>query len=125
LEARLTEEFRSIPKLAELWAGLLVGPMAALIQLEINYALVLWACATGRVWGLHLVSLLALLLTVFTGVLSYRNWRRMRNRGEVDDVGTIGRSLLMAEVGLLICVLMGLVIIAQWIPIIIHGPCER
>jgi hypothetical protein len=110
---------------AELWLGVLLPPLAVLSQLECNYALVLWACRTGREWPLHLVSLLALLVTLFALLLSHRNWRRLGASWEVEGAGAIPRSRYMAVVGLLISLLMSLVIVAQWIPVFIYGPCQR
>ena len=109
--------------LGELWAGVLVGPIAALTQQEVNYALVLWACANSRTLPLHLVSFIALFVTVVSGVLAYRQWRRLRV--PEDSGGPVGRGHFMAAVGVMTSILMSLVIVAQWISIIIHGPCDR
>lgn len=118
------EHFTKGPGVVELWFGVLAGPLAALTQLEANYALVLWACGTGREWSLHLVSLLALLVTVAAGLIAFYNWRRVRANLE-DGGGPVSRSRLMAGVGALISALISLVIIAQWLPVFIYGPCER
>ncbi|PYS73477.1 MAG: hypothetical protein DMF69_04725 [Acidobacteria bacterium] len=111
--------------LSELWAGVLIGPVAALTQLEINYALVLWACSHSRSWPLHLVSLLLLGFTVFAGFLAYKNWRRLADLAAEDSGDTLSRSRFMAAVGTLISAYMALVIAAQWVPVFIYGPCQR
>jgi hypothetical protein len=108
-----------------LWAGVLAGPLATLTQLQANYALVLWACGAGRVWALHLVALLALVVTVAVGLLSWRNWRRAGGGWDDEGAGVVPRSRFMAIVGALISVLAALVVIAQWIPIFVHDPCQR
>lgn len=108
-----------------LWAGVLAGPLAMLIQLQVNYALVLWACGAGREWALHLTALLALVVTVAGGSLSWRNRRRMGAGWEDEGAGVIPRSRFMAVVGVLASVLFALVIVAQWIPIFVYGPCDR
>jgi hypothetical protein len=108
-----------------LWAGVLAGPLATLVQLQVNYALVLWACGAGREWALHLVSLLALLATVAGGLLSWRNRRRAGGGWEDEGAGVVPRSRFMAVVGVLISALTALVVIAQWIPVFVYGPCER
>jgi hypothetical protein len=94
-----------------------------LMQLEINYALVLWSCATGHAWPLHLVSVFALLVTVLAGFLVYRIWRRLTTNE--DSGGPLARSRFMAAVGILMSLLMAAVIVAQWLPVFIHNPCER
>ncbi len=121
--ARATTELKSDATLGELWAGVLVGPLAALMQLEVNYALVLWACSHRSTWPLHLVSILALLLTIAAGLLPLRLWQRLAVAE--DGPGPQGRAKLMAVVGLLISIMMSLVIIAQWLAVFIHDPCER
>jgi hypothetical protein len=50
-----------------LWTGILAGPAAWLLQFEINYALVPWACATGHLFALRLVTLGGLLLAAAGG----------------------------------------------------------
>jgi hypothetical protein len=70
VQANATADLKSGVGVGELWAGVLVGPTAMLLQLEINYALVLWSCATGHTWPLHLVSVLALLFTMVAGLLA-------------------------------------------------------
>lgn len=108
-----------------LWAGVLAGPLATLTQLQVNYALVLWACGAGRVWALHLVALLALVVSVAAGLLSWRNRRRAGGGWESEGAGVVPRSRFMAVVGILISALAALVVVAQWLPIFIHEPCQR
>jgi hypothetical protein len=119
------KDFKEGAAPAALWAGVLAGPLATLTQLQVNYALVLWACGAGREWALHLVALLALLVTVGGGLLSWRNWRRAGSGWEDDGAGVVPRSRFMAAVGVLISALIALVVVAQWIPIFVYGPCER
>ena len=122
-QANAAEDLKSGAGVGELWAGVLVGPTAMLFQLEANYALVLWACRTGHTWPLHVVSLFALLATIVAGVLAYGVWFRLNT--EEDSGGPFARSRFMAAVGILISLLMAAVIVAQWLPVFIHHPCER
>jgi hypothetical protein len=125
MNTRAGENFKSGAGAASLWCGLLLGPLAALSQLEGNYALVLRSCSAGRKWPLHLVSLTAIAITVFAWTLSYRHWRRLGGTWEDDGAGAVPRARFMAAIGILISVIMLLVIIAQWIPVFIYGPCHR
>ena len=125
MKSKVAEDFKEGAGATSLWAGLLAGPMAMLTQLEVNYALVLWACSAGRERALHLVALLALILTIAGGLLSWRNWRRAGATWEDEGAGVIPRSRFMALVGVLISGLTALVVIAQWIPIFIYGPCQK
>ena len=123
VQANAAADLKSGAGVGELWAGVLVGPTAMLLQLETNYALVLWACQTGHTWPLHVVSLVALLATIVAGVLAYGVWFRFNS--EEDAGGPVARSRFMSAVGILISLIMAAVIVAQWLPIFIHHPCER
>ncbi len=123
MEANVARDLKTGTALGELWAGVLVGPIAALTQQQVNYTLVLWACANSRTLPLHLVSFLALFVTVVSGILVYRQWTRLQ--ASEDSGGPVARGRFMAAVGMLTSLLMSLVIIAQWLSIIIHGPCDR
>jgi hypothetical protein len=126
VEAQAAEEFKKGAGPGALWAGMLAGPLAMLIELQVNYALVNWACGAARwEWALHAVAFLALLVTVAGGLLSWRNWRRAGAEWEDEGAGVMPRSRFMAAVGVLISALLALVVVAQWIPIFIYGPCQR
>jgi len=122
---RTAEDLQSGGAAAALWCGILLGPIAALSQLEANYALVLWACGAGRDWPLHLVSIVAILVTLFAGLLAHRVWKRVGSRWEDEGPGAVPRARFMAAIGMLISVVMLLVIVAQWIPVFIYGSCQR
>ena len=119
------EQFKEGAGPGALWAGVLVGPVAALVQLQANYALVLWACGANREWPLHLVSALALLAAVGAGLLSWRNWRLAGAGWEDRGAGVIHRSRFMSAVGMLVSAHAALVILAQWLAVFAYGPCER
>ena len=123
MEANVSTELKADATIGELWAGVLVGPIAALIQLQVNYALVLWSCSHRSTWPLHLVSVLALLATIVAGLLPYRI--RERIRIDEDGAGPAARTKLMAVVGILISILSSLLIIAQWLAVFIYDPCQR
>ena len=125
MDSDVVKDFKEGAAPAALWAGVLAGPLATLTQLQVNYALVLWACGAGSEWALHLVALLALLVTVAAGLLSWRNWRRAGGSWEDEGAGIVPRSRFMAAVGVLISAFIVLVVVAQWIPIFVYGPCER
>jgi hypothetical protein len=112
-------------RLSVLWFGILAGPMAMLIQLQANYALELLACDLRQKWFLHLVALLALVISASSALLSWSAWRRAGSSWEEDGDGGIPRIRFMAGIGILMGVLFSLTIIAQWIPIFIYSPCLR
>jgi hypothetical protein len=125
MAATVTESLKSGTRVVELWLGILLGPFAALSQLQANYALVGWACVAGRSWPLHVIALSAAAMATLAAFVAYRNWLRLGPRWKEDGPGVFPRSRFMAALGVLISLLMLLVIIAQWIPVFIYGPCQR
>jgi hypothetical protein len=104
------------------WVGVLAGPIASLLNLQVSYMLVPWACASGAHGALYLVPMGALLLTALGGSFAWRVWQRT-GRDRPGD-GAAARSRLLAVLGLLTSALFALVIIAQAIPTFILSPCQ-
>ncbi|HEX8285563.1 MAG TPA: hypothetical protein VF588_19565 [Pyrinomonadaceae bacterium] len=125
MSAEATGEFKEGAGPLTLWACVLAGPLAALTQLQANYALVLWACGSGQTWALHLVSLLALVVAAGAGLLAWRNWRRAGALWEDDGAGVLPRSRFMSVVGMLVSAHSALVVVAQWIAVFVFSPCQR
>jgi len=84
-----------------LWFGILAGPLAFLLNLQLSYMLVQPVCVTAHHIILHLVPAGALLLTASGGVSAWRNWQQT---GQVESsiaAGVLPRSRFMAGIGLL------------------------
>lgn len=128
------------PRLA-LWLGFLAGPVAFAANHQVSYMLVPWACVTARYGIMQLPSFVAAAVTLAGTVLSWRIWRRAGGRGLADvaaDVdgapvgGTHGdaggadaRTRFLGLVGVLSGLGFFLVVLAQWIPSLLLGPCQR
>jgi hypothetical protein len=125
LSAEVPREFKEGAGPALLWLSVLAPPLAALAQLQTNYALVLWACGRAQTWPLHMVALLALLVSIGCGLLAWRNWQKAGADWTDDGAGPIPRSRFMAAVGMLVSAHSALVIIAQWIAVFVFDPCQR
>ncbi len=125
MSAEVPREFKEGVGPAQLWLSVLAPPLAALTQLQTNYALVLWACGAGATWALHVVAALALLVGLGSVLLAWRNWQRAGARWEDDGAGVLPRSGFMAAVGMLVSAHSALVIVAQWIAVFVFGPCQR
>jgi hypothetical protein len=108
-----------------LWFGILAGPLAFLLNLQLSYMLVQPVCVTAQHLVLHLVPIGALLLTAGGGVSAWRSWRRTGQVESSKAGGVLPRSRFMAGVGLLTSGLFLFVIVAQWLPNFILSPCQR
>jgi hypothetical protein len=111
--------------LAWLWAGMLVAPVAFLLNLQANYTLTQQLCPGGRMIFLHALTLFFLLAAAGGGLIALRNWKRA-GRSWPDESGSrTMRNRFMGAVGVMMSVLCLLIIIAQWIPQFIFNPCQR
>ena len=108
-----------------LWFGILAGPLAFLLNLQLSYMLVHPVCVTAHHIILHLVPAGALLLTASGGVSAWRNWRRTGQAESSQAAGVLPCSRFMAGVGLLTSGLFILMIVALWLPNLILAPCQR
>ena len=106
------------------WAGVLAGPIAFLLNLQVSYMMVPWACAVGAHTALYLVPVGALLLTALGGSCAWRVWQRTGRDWPGNGEGAVPRSRLLAVLGLLTSGLFALIIIAQAIPTVILSACQ-
>src|SRR5262245_35819229 len=100
-----------------LWIGLFAGPSAFLLELQINYMLVPWACSTGNHSVLQLVVIAALALAVVGGIAAFR--ARRLYAGEP----ALSYARFMAGLGSMLSALSFLLIVAQGVPAFILNPC--
>jgi hypothetical protein len=107
-----------------LWVGLLLAPIAFLINLEAAYALVPTACSSRNGLPVHLVHLACLTLTIVGGVTAWGSWRAAGATWPAEEGGRLARSRFMAGIGVLLSGLFALVIVAMWIPSFILDPCQ-
>jgi hypothetical protein len=107
-----------------LWAGLLVPPVAFLLNLEAAYALVPVACTAQSMVMLHLVHLISLVLAIAGSVVAWRTWQKSGATWPGGGGGRISRTQFMAGVGALMGIMFVTVILAQWIPNFILDPCQ-
>ena len=110
---------------AALWTSVLGGPFVFLLNLEVSYVMVDWACAMGNDWALHIVHLVALLLSAGSGLLGLTLLRRSGGGPPDSAGGSAARSRLLAIVGILGGALFAVSILAQWITVMVLGTCLR
>lgn len=108
-----------------LWTSVLGPPFFFLLNLEVTYAIVTWACASGNAWALHASHLVTLLAALAAGLLGRALWSRLGGGWPDTRAGSEARSRFMAALGALGGVLFALVILAQWVTVMVLGPCLR
>ena len=108
-----------------LWTSVLSGPVVFLLNLEVSYVMVDWACNTGHEWALHLVHLVSLATVVAGTLLGAALWRRVGRSWPDSDGGSDSRSRLLAALGTLGGVAFAVSIVAQWITVMVLGACPR
>jgi hypothetical protein len=107
-----------------LWTSVLGGPFLFLLNLEVNYVMVDWACNTGTDWAIHVAHFLSLVLSAACALLGLTLLRRVRRAGPDSDRDN-ARSRLLATLGMLIGTFCAVSIFAQWIPVMVLGTCLR
>jgi hypothetical protein len=122
---KVGEEFKQTRGILWLWAGLLIAPLAFLLHLQINYALVTQLCQSEHKIIMHLVTLTFLLMSGGGGLISWLNWRETGSKWPGEAGSVRERSRFMAIIGLLISALVIFGLIVQWIPQFIFDPCQR
>lgn len=124
MSGRPEKEFERAGGIFALWAGLLAAPLAFLLNLQISYMLVPWACSTGHTSWLHVASFGSLLLALLGAFIAWRNWQKSGRGWRSEGGGAVARSRFMAVVGLMNGGLFSLIILAQWAANFIIGPCQ-
>jgi hypothetical protein len=108
-----------------LWTSVLGGPFVFLLNLEVNYVMVDWACNTGNDWALHVVHFVSFVLSAACALLGLTLLRRVK-RDEPDGAGgSDARSRLLATLGVLSGALFAVSVFAQWIGVMVLGTCLR
>jgi hypothetical protein len=106
------------------WAGVFGGPLAWFASQQVSYALVPWACHGGPLIAIHLTNLGALVLVALAGACAWRDWRSPGQRVADGPARAEGRQRFLGLIGLTLCGLFGLVIVAQTIGAFFFGPCQ-
>jgi hypothetical protein len=101
--------------------SLLVGPMAALTDLTVSYALVPDACAQGTKWMLHLSTVIFALVALTGAAIAFRVRRLCESGG---GYLWIERTKWVATVAMVLAVSSVVVILAMEIPNLILRSCD-
>ena len=107
-----------------LWYGFLAGVLAWKLQLMVNYALVPYACWQRLTVLVHVASTATFLLAVSGAVIAWGSWVRAGRGYEMEAGGVHARSRFLAIAGLVLSGYFALLILGQWLPNLLLGPCD-
>jgi MFS family permease len=110
-------------RVAELWAGVLLPPVAWAVHLTSTYALSAFACDPPWSLVFHVLPVAMLAVCFYGGWLGWRLWRLVQD-GPENEGGNVGRSRFMAISAVWMSALFALVILAQWFPSFVYEPCR-
>lgn len=108
-----------------LWGGILAGPLAWAADLLISYSLVQWTCGGGPPVVLHLVTLFALAIIAAGAFGAWRSLLLVSAEVAADGGEPDERGKFMAVLGLAMCALFAVVVIAGAIPRWVLDACHQ
>lgn len=106
-------------------APFVLSPVVALVNEEVAYAVVPWACYRGAAAWVRVVPLVSLLVLIALALLSLRDWRRVGRGTATDDATIADRTRFVALAGLGITGISMLAVVWQWIATWMVQPCLR
>jgi len=107
-----------------LWTGIVAGPIAWFVNLEVSFALASAACSDSGKLLLHLAATISLLVTLAAGCLSFSQWQVLQTNDAGEPTPFCSRRRAMALAGMCLSALFFLVTLAQAIPNVVLGGCE-
>jgi hypothetical protein len=108
-----------------LWVGMLLPPVAWLVQLQSLWLTSELGCHTSDFLWNHVVSVSALTISAIGGLIAYFEYRRWAPAGENASGDPRSRRRFMAMIGVLTGALFTTIIFAQWLPTLLGVPCEK
>jgi hypothetical protein len=108
-----------------LWVGFLLSPLVWSVNLETVYLFSDYGCKNENFLPNHIVSAVALIISLLGGAVAWSNWQKSGSTWPDDTSGSVSRSRFMSALGLLTSALFSALIFAQWLPTIMEVPCGK
>ena len=120
-----SDHFARWPGVLSLSLGLLLGPVAALVNEGMVYATNMWMCGSGTPLSMHLVAVICLIVAIGAGLLARADWSRLGGGTESEAATIDSRSRFLALTGMAASALSALLILMQWFAVFVFGACVR
>ncbi len=105
--------------------ALLAGPVLALVNQELMYAVNMWACGHNVPSVMHIAPAICVCLSIVAGMVAYRRWAGV-GKGTDDEQNTADSNLrFIALLALATTIFSSVVILAQWASAFVFHPCAR
>jgi hypothetical protein len=102
----------------------LLAPFAWLLDLQVSYSMVKWACEHDRRWALMLTPLASLTLIALGTAMAWSCWTKLRGVGRQAGARMEDRSYFLAMAALAMNALFALLILTSVAPRYFLSPCE-
>ena len=117
------EHFTNVRTYAIQALALLGAPLAWFIGFNLDYLLVRSACSSDTMLPLHLVTVIAITLTLASGFAAHHEWRRAGGGWPGAADGAVARTRFIGVLGMLAAAYFVLVIGAEWLTKLFLDPC--
>jgi hypothetical protein len=104
--------------------GFLIAPFAWLLDLQVSYAMVKWACENDARGLLFVMPLGSFSLIALGTWLSWSCWTKLRHQANPEGGSMEDRSYFIAVAGLAMNAVFGLLILTSLAPRYFLSPCE-
>jgi hypothetical protein len=112
------------PGLALLMGSFLLAPFAWLLEMQVSYSLVKWACAADRRDVLLLLPLGSLSVIGVATAMAWVCWTRLRGQADPEGASLADRSYLLVMAAFAMNALFALLILTSFVPRYYLSPCE-
>ena len=102
----------------------LLAPFAWLLDLQVSYSMVKWACENDARAALLLMPLGSLLLIAAGSAMAWSCWTKLRGHARGEGGSIIDRSYFLALAALAMNALFALLILSSFAPRYFLSPCE-
>jgi hypothetical protein len=106
------------------WISLFTGPTAFLLNLQANFTMAPWVCATGNYWALHVAHVIAFGAVAWAAWHVHGVWQDAGGGASDESAEVRSRDHFIGLLALMINVFSAGLIVAQWVPDFIMGACQ-